>query len=332
LAEHFHTTKTVNRDRFVSSRSRRPSHSAGEVAHSSVRAIAQLQRTLNQSPRVTRLAHLADVLQRRGAGASHSEAVLQRMWDLEGALEFLRKTPAGQAAVYRILNGELVIHHHAQNESFTKYLVEDGRVVESDRPLTMNGFGDAEIVHVSDEMDAIEAAAMIVHESTHSIQKQPGGMVALWKESPVETRASRGAVELDMEFEAHMNQYQYELEVGRLSDKARQCLNAAGKAIDPEKVRAQIRRLYRTEAVVGDLATEAKRRTAAGQKAALKRFLAAVIGEYTAAQVREILVAMHKRRDEKRINPYPLDMPAYGTLSKTDPHTGLPPGALPYIL
>jgi hypothetical protein len=81
----------------------------------------------------------------------------------------------------------------------------------------MRGFGDAAAVHISDEMDAVEAGAMIVHESTHSTQKQGGGIHALWRQETQDVRrARRGEVELQMEVEAHENQYRHELNLGLL--------------------------------------------------------------------------------------------------------------------
>lgn len=155
--------------------------------------------------------------------------VIQRAWELRDALTFLRRTAAGQEAARRIIKLDLTIHHHGHNASFKKYIVRGDKVVERERPVFMNGFGEGKDIHISNEMDAVEASAMIVHESTHSQQKQKGGIHHKWRTlEDKEKKRQRGKVELEMEVEAHLNQYKHELDLGVLSDKAKKCLNDTG--------------------------------------------------------------------------------------------------------
>jgi hypothetical protein len=238
--------------------------------------------------------------------APRGPAVLQAKWEITDALGLLRKTDPGKAAAKRIVAG-ITIHRHADSTSFPTYVLGDGKIVDG-KPLNIGGFGKKESIHISNAMEAADAAAMMVHESTHSDQNKEGGIAHEWAKK--KESATRDEVEFQMEFEAHINQYQHELAVGKLSPKAVECLNADKTAIDEAKVTAQIKRLYFTKEPEGvldqaarQLQEEVKAKNKAARSAALKAFLAQKADVFAPLVIRGILVELYAAEKNQAVAP-----------------------------
>lgn len=256
--------------------------------------------------------------------------VVQPAWDIEEVLAILRSTEAGVEAAKRIIGHNIEIVQHPKDAVFPKFIVVGGKIVQRENPQFMDGYSEATKIHISNQMDAHHAAAMIVHESTHSVQKLPGGMVDTMKKAG----ASKKDIEYSMEEEAHVNQYRHEIESGEMSQKGRAVLDKHGTGIDMGKVRAQIDGLYQTGGAMTDLEMQARNQTVAARKPILKAFQEQVMAVYTPKEMKGIfkrLYAEEQEREKDEVNPYALDMPDYGKRVQKDLRTGLPAGAMPYI-
>jgi hypothetical protein len=56
-------------------------------------------------------------------------------------------------------------------------------------PLNIGGFGKKESIHISNAMEAADAAAMMAHESTHSDQNKEGGIAHEWAKGVLDPAA-----------------------------------------------------------------------------------------------------------------------------------------------